>query len=50
MWLILLGISITAMVEAVRQHREMEKFLNKSKEAHCESLLSYFFAVCFKIP
>jgi hypothetical protein len=28
MWLILLGISITAMVEAIRQHKELEKFLN----------------------
>jgi hypothetical protein len=34
MWLILLGISITALVQAVKQHKELEQFMkNKQRDS-----------------
>jgi hypothetical protein len=33
MWLILIGVSVALVVEAVRQHRDLKKFLDEKNPA-----------------
>jgi hypothetical protein len=33
MWLILIGVSVALVVEAIRQNRDLEKFMDEKKPA-----------------